>query len=237
MYTTVTTQFTTRKGYLLDGSNIKNLVHIAKGDFLGDTDMKFQVPVQVTLQQCINNDSVQARIQELKWGKGAKSQQPCTLRAEFHYSLIMHNRCITLAKTPRKCQCFGICCEGSGTQIFYLVDEAQHTNKGANIVTSMLHHHFIYHGLGEVDVKLHMDNCSGQNKNNAVIGYSLWGVLVGFHDSVEFSMMEAGHTKFNPDWHFGLWKVKWRHSSVETLEEIAASVPKSSRNGHVPQLV
>ena len=20
-------------------------------------------------------------------------------------------------------------------------------------------------------------------------------------------MMEAGHTKFNPDWHFGLWKV------------------------------
>uniref|UniRef100_K1QYW5 Uncharacterized protein n=1 Tax=Magallana gigas TaxID=29159 RepID=K1QYW5_MAGGI len=58
-----------------------------------------------------------------------------------------------------------------GTQIFYLVDEAQHTNGGANTVTSMLHHHFLYHGLGETDVKLHMDNCSGQNKNNTVIGY------------------------------------------------------------------
>lgn len=57
-----------------------------------------------------------------------------------------------------------------GTQIFYLVDEAQHSNKGANTVTSMLHHHFMYHGLGETDVKLHMDNCSGQNKNNTVIG-------------------------------------------------------------------
>ena len=64
-----------------------------------------------------------------------------------------------------------------GTQIFYLVDEAQHSNKGANTVTSMLHHHFMYHGLGEKDVKLHMDNCSGQNKNNTVIGYILRNVL------------------------------------------------------------
>jgi hypothetical protein len=35
----------------------------------------------------------------------------------------------------------------------------------------MLHHHFEYLGYGETDVKLHMDNCSGQNKNNTVIGY------------------------------------------------------------------
>ena len=51
-------------------------------------------------------------------------------------------------------------------------------------------------------------------------------------------MMEAGHTKFNPDWHFGLWKVKWKHSTVETLDEIAASLSKWTRNGHnIPQLV
>lgn len=31
--------------------------------------------------------------------------------------------------------------------------------------------------------------------------------MTGLHDSIEFSMMEAGHTKFSPDWHFGLWKV------------------------------
>ena len=55
-----------------------------------------------------------------------------------------------------------------GTQIFY---EAQHSNKGANTVPCMLHHHFEYLGYGETDVKLHMDNCSGQNKNNTVIGY------------------------------------------------------------------
>jgi hypothetical protein len=49
-----------------------------------------------------------------------------------------------------------------GTTIFYLVnDETQHSNKGANTVTIILHHHFEYLGYGETDVKLHMDNCSG----------------------------------------------------------------------------
>uniref|UniRef100_A0A8W8MKS9 Uncharacterized protein n=1 Tax=Magallana gigas TaxID=29159 RepID=A0A8W8MKS9_MAGGI len=140
-----------------------------------------------------------------------RGQPPCTLQSEFHYSFDYAQQVHyphyaqqvgpLFFKTPRKCQCFGICCEGS-------------------------------------DVKLHMDNCSGQNKNNTVIGYGMWRVMIGLHESVEFSMMESGHTKFNPDWHFGLWKVKWRHSNVETLAEIAASVWKSSRNGHnVPQLV
>jgi hypothetical protein len=58
-----------------------------------------------------------------------------------------------------------------GTQILYLVDEAQHYNKGANSVTRMLNRHLEYLGYSETDVKLHMDNCSGQNTNNTVIGY------------------------------------------------------------------
>jgi hypothetical protein len=62
--------------------------------------------------------------------------------------------------------------------------------------------------------------------------------MASLHESVEFPMMEAGHTKFNPDWHFELWKVRWRHSTVETLKEIAASVSRSSKNDHNgPQLV
>ena len=59
----------------------------------------------------------------------------------------------------------------SGSQIFYLVDEAEHKGKGANTVTSLLHHQFLYHGYGEDNVHFHMDNCSGQNKNNTVIWY------------------------------------------------------------------
>ena len=58
-----------------------------------------------------------------------------------------------------------------GTQVFYLVDESEETGQGANSVISMLHHHFQYKSYGETAVKLHMDNCTGQNKNNFVIWY------------------------------------------------------------------
>lgn len=66
----------------------------------------------------------------------------------------------------------------------------------------------------------------------------MWRIMTGRHRSIEFSLMEAGHTKFSPDWHFGLWKMKWRHSTAETLDEVAESVRRSSRNGHnIPQLI
>ena len=62
--------------------------------------------------------------------------------------------------------------------MFYLVNEAEHKGKGANTVTSFLHNHFQYHGYREEHVKLHMDNCSGQNKNNTVIWYMLFKFFV-----------------------------------------------------------
>lgn len=62
--------------------------------------------------------------------------------------------------------------------------------------------------------------------------------MTGLHKKIEFSTMIAGHTKFEPDWHFGVWKLKWRNSNVETLTEVAESVHKSSKNGHnIPQIV
>ena len=68
--------------------------------------------------------------------------------------------------------------------------------------------------------------------------YGLWRTMTLRHHTIEFSLMEAGHTKFHPDWHFGLWKVRWRGSTVETMTEMAESVSQSSRGGHnIPQLV
>lgn len=65
----------------------------------------------------------------------------------------------------------------------------------------------------------------------------MWRIMTGRHRSVEFSLMEAGHTKFSPGCHFGLWK-KWRHSTAATLDEVAESVRRSSRIGHnIPQLI
>ena len=66
----------------------------------------------------------------------------------------------------------------------------------------------------------------------------MWRTLIGLHDSVEYSLMEPVHTEFNPDWHLGLWKVKWRYTTPERLQEMADSVTISSKNSHsIPQLI
>ena len=64
---------------------------------------------------------------------------------------------------------FGVCCEGIPRQINDLIDEASDVGKGANMVVSLLHHFLEHHGLGEIDVGLHADNCVGRNKNNTVL--------------------------------------------------------------------
>ena len=84
-------------------------------------------------------------------------------------------------KTARKCAVFGVCCEGVPRQVNYLIDEASDTGKGANTVVSLLHHFLKHHGLGEVKLSLHADNCSGQNKNNTLAGY----IHVHVHCTVE----------------------------------------------------
>ena len=62
--------------------------------------------------------------------------------------------------------------------------------------------------------------------------------FLGLHESISINTMLVGHTKFAPDWHFGVWKVKWRASDAETMQDIATTVRASSRSGHnIPHLV
>ena len=76
-------------------------------------------------------------------------------------------------KTPRKCAVFGVCCEAIPRQVNYLIDEASDTGKGANTVVTLLHHFLGHHSLGECELALHADNCTGQNKNNTVLQVNL----------------------------------------------------------------
>ncbi|XP_053397260.1 uncharacterized protein LOC128556374 [Mercenaria mercenaria] len=102
----------------------------------------------------------------------------------------------------------------------------------------MAHHYLQFYGIGEKHAQIHFDNAAGQNKNNCVIWYAVWRTLIGLHETIALSMLVAGHTKFAPDWHFGVWKVKWRDSNAETMTQVAGTVRESSRGGHnVPQLV
>ena len=172
--------------------------------------------------------------------------EPCSLQQPMHYSFDMaqqvHYPSDPLQPgpiyflTPRKCALFGVCCEAIPRQINFLIDEAFDTGKGSNSIVSMLHYFFQEHGLGEAKVHLHADNCVGQNKNNTMLQYLLWRVLVGLHQSITLSFLIVGHTKFAPDWCFGLFKQRYRRTKVGCLDDIAGVVDKSA-HCNVAQLV
>ena len=174
------------------------------------------------------------------------SPEPCSLQSTVHYSFDMAQQVHYPSNplqpdpiyflTPRKCALFGVCCEALPRQVTYLIDEASDAGKGANSIVSMLHHFFTVHSMGECDVHLHADNCVGQNKNNTVLQYLMWRTMVGLHRRVTLSFLIVGHTKFAPDWCFGLIKRQFRKINMSSLADIATVVDQSA-SVNVPQLV
>ena len=153
-----------------------------------------------------------------------QTRRPCTT------VLTWPNRC-TIHLTPSnpgRSALFGVCCEAIPRQINYLIDEAMDVGKGSNAIVSMLHHFFDMHGLGEVHVHLHTYNCVGQNKNNMMIQYLCCRVLCGLHSTVTLSFMVVGHTKFSPDWCFGLLKQRYFRSRVGCLDDVVKVVEESA---------
>ena len=69
-----------------------------------------------------------------------------------------------------------------------------------------------------------------------MLQYLLWRTLVGLHSKITLSFLIVGHTKFSPDWCFGLLKQRFRRTNVGCLDDIAAVVDSSARV-NVPQLV
>ena len=171
------------------------------------------------------------------------SLEPCSLQSTMHYSFDMAQQVHYPSNplqpgpiyflTPRKCALFGVCCEALPRQITYLIDEASDTGKGSNTIVSLLHHFLKVHSLGECDVHLHADNCVGQNKNNTMLQYLMWRTMVGLHKKITLSFLIVGHTKFSPDWCFGLIKRRFRRTSVSDI----AAVVDQSAIVNTPQLV
>jgi hypothetical protein len=99
------------------------------------------------------------------------------------------------------------------------------------MVISLLHHFFQHHGVGEKYMDAHCDNCSGQNKNKFVLWYYCWRVLCGLHDEITLNFLPVGHTKFSPDWCFGLLRQKFRREEVVTLDDLCHIVNTSTQRG------
>ena len=84
----------------------------------------------------------------------------------------------------RKCTIFRVNGEAIPRQINILTDEAGDCGKGANAVISRLHYFLDHYSLGEQEVYLTADNCTGQNKNDTMIQYLLWRTLTDWHTDI-----------------------------------------------------
>ncbi|RUO96303.1 hypothetical protein BC936DRAFT_142229 [Jimgerdemannia flammicorona] len=74
-------------------------------------------------------------------------------------------------KTPIKVQVFGVCNDAIPQQVIFLNEEKYFVGKGSDAVISQIHFYLANYGYGAQEIILHTDNCSGQNKNNALIKY------------------------------------------------------------------
>ena len=64
----------------------------------------------------------------------------------------------------------------------------------------------------------------------------MWRVRVGLHKSITYSFLPVGHTKFGPDWCFGLLKQKYQYTAVNSLDDIV-KLTESSSVANTSQLV
>lgn len=201
---------------------------------------------QAAKERSLYNSVVEEVRRSLPPDSALMPNSPCSYDGKSHYSFDfaqqVHYPCNPqqpgpiFFKTPRKCGLFGISAEGVKKQVNFVIDESWAFGKGANSVVSMLHFFFEHYGLGEKIVHLHADNCCGQNKNNTMLQYLLWRVQVGLHNHVTLSFLLAGHTKFSPDWGFGLIKRLYRKTNVNCLRDIVNVVEKSAPDVNIAQL-
>ena len=120
--------------------------------------------------------------------------------------------------------------------VFGLPEGHWPNEKTANTVISMLDY-IITHTKKEGNctehgrhLKLHPDNCAGQNKNRYVLWYLTWRVLVGLENEITLYFLVAGHTKNVCDGAFGHIKRTLLTFDVRSPAEMMAVIEKSSHS-------
>lgn len=79
-------------------------------------------------------------------------------------------------------------------------------------------------------LRLHADNCSGQNKNRFVLFFILYLAMSGRFKSVQLCFMIPGHTKNVCDGSFGHVKRKYRSENVLHPGEMMKVISNSAKN-------
>ncbi|PKY60981.1 hypothetical protein RhiirA4_485363 [Rhizophagus irregularis] len=124
---------------------------------------------------------------------------------------------------PRKVHIFGVCNTGNfphTQQINYIIDKGEMPDdgkqgKGVNYTLSLGLHAIQKYNRGEKKLIVTCDNCL---------------IDRNIYDEVELNFMIPGHTKFICDGCFGLIKVLYRKSKVNTIDDIVSIVNRSTAN-------
>ena len=56
----------------------------------------------------------------------------------------------------------------------------------------------------------------------------MWRVATGVSTKTELAFMVAGHTKFSPDYGFGVFKRLYRHGELNSVAEVCGMMEKSN---------
>ena len=111
-------------------------------------------------------------------------------------------------------------------------------DQGADNIISCLHLDLACGGLFDVNrpsytildhLVLGADNCSGQNKNKAMLKYCMWLVEAGFVKKVTLLFLVKGHTKNHCDKFFNILKRSSIDENIWTAEQLDAAYTEGNK--------
>ena len=180
-----------------------------------------------------NSERKRAETDRKNFVAGKLNAEECTehISMDFGQSIGVPNTADQLGGTfylhMRNFHLFGICSILENCQIFYTYDERE-AGKGADEVISFLHDFLVNRKIQSPDIRIHADNCTGQNKNKYVMWYLIWLAATGRVRRIEFKFMIKGHTHFIVDSGIGHAKKELRRSDVFCLNHQAEVINSSS---------
>ncbi|MCP4055355.1 MAG: hypothetical protein GY739_20405 [Mesoflavibacter sp.] len=123
---------------------------------------------------------------------------------------------------------FGIFSVLENIHLCYTYDERE-AAKGADVVISFLHDFLANRKIKTPDIRIHADNCRGQNKNKYVMWYLVWQVSTGRLKRAEIWFMIKGHTHFIADSGIRHTKRELRRSDVFCQSHQAEVINRSAK--------
>ena len=180
-----------------------------------------------------NSERKQAEEDREKYAAGKLKVEKCTehICMDYGQSIAVPHTTDQLGGTfylnMRNFHLFGISSTLENTQTFYTYDERE-TGKGANEVISFLNDFLANRKIQAPNIRIHADNCTGQNKNKYVMWYLIWLAATGRVRRIEYKFMIKGHTHFIVDSGIGHVKKELRRSDVYCLNHWAEVINRSS---------